>query len=209
MNKLIIFIKAPKIGKVKTRLAKSVGDKNALLIYKSLVKRILFNVKGICLKTIYYSQTKDKDEIEKWLKNYDLTPQVGETLGEKMANGFENEFNNGMEKVICIGSDIPEITKEIIEKAFNKLENNDCVIGPAKDGGYYLIAFNKDKFDKVFFQSINWGTENVFKETIKLLKNQNMNYFQLEMLNDIDTSLDYEKYIERKYFQTLKKENKS
>ena len=180
----------PKLGKVKTRLAKSIGDKNALEIYKLLLnhtQKVTVNL--TCDKAVYYSIKIRNNDI--WDENiYQKYKQKGEDLGIKMHNAFEDSFKKGYEKVIIIGSDLYDLQEHHINKAFKSLDNNDVVIGPAEDGGYYLLGM-KQLHNNVF-KNKKWGTKTVKENTLEDLK-QNSIYI-LEELNDIDVYDDLEKH---------------
>jgi len=117
-------------------------------------------------------------------------PQHGRDLGERMKNGFLDGFAKGYKRVVLIGSDIPDLPKNSIEEAFQSLEETDAVIGPAFDGGYYLIGFRQSAFSSQVFEEINWGTATVFDETMKKLKRLRRSVHTLPRLRDIDTVED-------------------
>ena len=179
---LIIFTRNPELGKVKTRLAKSVGDESALKIYKFLLqhtKEITENLKVD--KYIFYSETILQNDI--WDENiYRKKLQTGNDLGERMQTAFSDLFDFGYEKVLIVGSDIYELQQKDIEKAFDALKTNDFAIGPAKDGGYYLLGMKALKSN--IFQNKNWGTSTVLEETLKDLENEK--YVLLPEMRDID-----------------------
>jgi rSAM/selenodomain-associated transferase 1 len=189
-NLLLIFTRNPELGKVKTRLAKSVGNKTALEIYKFLLNKTKEVTQNIpCDKAIYYSVKIRENDI--WNGNiYQKHPQIGIDLGIRMKNAFQNSFNFGYEKVIIIGSDLYDLSSEIIEKAFSELENNEVVLGPALDGGYYL--FGMKKMYPNIFENKNWGTSSVRKDTLKDLEKVTVHL--LEELNDVDIIEDIENH---------------
>ena len=181
-NLLIIFTRNPVLGKVKTRLAKTVGDKTALDIYHFLLQKTKEVTKKIsCDKTVYYSEKIIEDDL--WNRsNYQKKEQFGKDLGEKMKNAIEDGFNKKYKKIIVIGSDLFDLKPSLISDAFKKLENNDVVIGPATDGGYYLIGLKK--LHLKIFENKNWGTSTVREDTLKNLEKVDVHL--LPMLNDID-----------------------
>ena len=188
-NVLMIFVKNRQLGNVKTRLAKTVGDNKALEIYKKLISHTLHvAVKINVQREIWYSEFKgeerwDEDEFQKKV-------QIGHGLGVRMKHAFDQGFENGAENVVIIGSDCISITQSHIREAFAFLEEVDAVIGPAKDGGYYLLGLSK--MIPKLFENINWSTESVFDQTLEPLRNNENSYQLLEMLNDIDTESDLE-----------------
>lgn len=181
-NLLIVFVKNIKLGKVKTRLAKSIGDEGAFQVYKYLVEITESATKQIsCEKHIYFSDVIIE---EKWPKTLKFT-QKGAGLGQKMQNSFKNGQKESFDKTVLIGSDLPDISPKIIEKAFDELENNEVVFGPAEDGGYYLVGMTKPHF--CVFENKKWSTENLLVETLAELDQKRISYSLLETLNDIDT----------------------
>jgi len=195
-NALIIFTRNPELGKCKTRLAKFIGDKSALDIYKYLLQytaKISKETKAD--KYVFYSEEIKKEDL------WDVTVfrkklQYGNDLGTRMENAFSELFQLGYEKVIIIGSDLLDLTSSHIEKAFYSLNKNDVVIGPAKDGGYYLLGIKK--LHPTIFKNKVWGTSTVLKDTLNDI--QNCTFDLLEELNDIDTFEDIKPYQELKKF---------
>ena len=121
---------------------------------------------------------------------YRYLPQRGRDLGERMKNGFLDTFTRGFEKVVLIGSDIPDLPLSFVEEAFTSLSEMDAVIGPSFDGGYYLIGFTKGAFLPRVFEGIAWGTEKVFKSTIQILTDEKRKLYVLPRWRDIDTIED-------------------
>jgi rSAM/selenodomain-associated transferase 1 len=117
-------------------------------------------------------------------------PQAGEDLGERMKNGFVEALSMNFKRVVLIGSDIPDLPLEFIEEAFTSLQEKDAVIGPALDGGYYLIGFKKETFSPRVFEGIHWSTESVFEKTLKVLQQEGLTVHTLQPLRDIDTVED-------------------
>jgi len=190
---LMVFMKNPIAGKVKTRLAIDIGKEEALNIYLRLIEYTQFVTSKIqtCDKAIYYSSSVE--EHDQWNSDtYNKYQQKGKGLGEKLSNAFADAFNQGYEKVIAIGTDSFEITGNIIDKAFRSLQDSEIVIGPAKDGGYYLIGMNEHKPE--IFKGIEWGTDKVLSATLSIIRSINYRHALLKELSDIDTMEDYEKY---------------
>ena len=185
-NLLLIFTRNPELGKAKTRLAKTVGDETALEIYKFLLEKTRdISSKVSSDKAVYYSVKIRENDI--WNENtFQKHQQVGEDLGIRMLNAFKNGFEAGYEKVMIIGSDLYDLTSEDIENAFDELNNNDLVIGPAEDGGYYLLGMNS--LHSTIFKNKNWGTETVRKDTLSDLKDKKVKL--LAFKNDIDVYED-------------------
>lgn len=185
-NLLIIFTKNPELGKCKTRLAKSIGDISALKVYKYLLQHTAKVTQEITAnKEVFYNQTPiENDNFSS--AYFSKKTQTGADLGEKMSNAFQEGFSNKYEKIVIIGSDLYDLETKDIQEAFLQLEKSDYVIGPAKDGGYYLLGMKK--FTPKIFQQINWSTSTVLEETLQLLKNKKV--VLLQEKNDIDTIED-------------------
>lgn len=186
------FVKIPRKVNVKTRLALEIGNDSAMILYKNFVSDIIdVLMSGETPFRIYFFPPDSKDEIKKWLGNsIECQPQNGDNLGERMKNAFLQSFSEGFEKTIIIGSDLPDIKNSIIDEAFSSLESNDAVIGPAFDGGYYLIGLKSSITMPDIFSGIRWSTNSVFRETINILKSSRLKVHILQELRDIDTMED-------------------
>ncbi len=181
-NLLLIFTRNPELGKCKTRLAATVGGQAALDIYNFLLNHTVQITKNLTTdKIVYYSEEIWKNDI--WdINTFDKKLQKGLDLGERMSNAFKNGFEQGYQKIIIIGSDMYDLSQEDIENAFLKLSDNDYVIGPAEDGGYYLLGMTK--WNKNLFKNKEWGTQTVLNDTLNTLKNEKKQL--LETKNDVD-----------------------
>jgi len=179
---LIIFTRNPEPGKVKTRIAKDVGEITAFKIYNFLLEHTVSVTRNLAVsKEVYYSETIAENDI--WEKEiFTKKLQQGEGLGKRMKNAFEEGFRNGYKNIIIIGSDLYDLQREDLEKAFQLLQEKDAVIGPATDGGYYLLGMNQ-LFPAVF-EDKEWGTSSVLEDTLKDLKGKNIAL--LEARNDVD-----------------------
>jgi len=183
---LLIFTRNPKLGKCKTRLAATIGNQAALDIYMILLRHTAKITKDLnCSKEIHYSEEVSENDL--WDKdNFTKQLQEGNNLGERMYNAFKSGFQKGYKKIIIIGSDIYNLNSETIEEAFTEMENFDFVIGPAADGGYYLIGMKA--LNNEIFQNKNWGTETVLEDTLNNLKHKKVKLLQIK--NDIDVYED-------------------
>ena len=188
-NALIIFTRNPELGKVKTRLASTIGDEKALVIYKELLLHTMETTKNIDVDVfVFYDKKIEENDI--WSnETYHKFVQSGEDLGEKMQNAFQKLFDLKYQNCIIIGSDLFDLNEKIISDAFQMFDKNDVVIGPAEDGGYYLLGLKK--IIPEIFKNKKWGTSSVFEDTIKDLENLKIEY--TKKLNDIDTFEDLEK----------------
>jgi len=194
MNKdklLIIFAKNPALGRVKTRLAKEIGDEKALQVYLKLLEHTHKVADGAdCTKHIFYTDNLDEFGLLDYFK-FKKFLQQGNELGERMTNAIAHGIDEGYGRIVVIGSDCLDISTELIEEAFEILQEKDCVIGPASDGGYYLIGLNK--LYPTIFENKNWSSEDVFLDTLLDIQQQNLSYGLLQTLNDIDTKSDLDK----------------
>jgi rSAM/selenodomain-associated transferase 1 len=185
---LIIFYRNPQLGKVKSRLAATMGEDMALAIYLLLSA----HVRNICSKlkydkVVYYSDyvdTEDNWSNEIFFKRL----QQGEGLGNKMIAAFEASFASGYKEICIIGTDCFELTSDILQESFDKLKTHDVVIGPAKDGGYYLLGMKKFYAD--FFENKKWSTSSVCADTIDDFARLKLSYYRLPLLSDVDEEKD-------------------
>ena len=191
---IIIFTRNPELGKVKTRLAKTIGDASALKIYELLLNHTEKTIRNInCDKAVYYSiKLRDNDLWDNSI--YQKHQQKGHDLGKRMLNAFTEAFNNNYKKVVIVGSDLFDLQPKHLKDAFNQLDKNDAVIGPAQDGGYYLLGM-KTLHRQVFSNKV-WGTSTVLRDTLQDIKHINVHL--LEELNDIDTYDDIKNISELK-----------
>lgn len=185
---LIIFYRNPELGKVKTRLAKTIGEEKALAIYLKLSSHTRDSTEELAVtKVIYYSEFADTED--HWPNtSYQKKVQQGNDLGDKMHDAFVNAFADGYKSVCIIGTDCLELTPSIIKNAFKQLKTHDAVIGPALDGGYYLLGMNE--FHPEIFKEKSWSTASVCADTILDFKNLKLSFSKLEMLSDIDDEND-------------------
>ncbi len=180
---LIIFVKNAILGQTKTRLAKTIGDEKALLVYDKLLMITENAVQSLQVKqkVLFSNHIEDK----KWAFATKGVQQ-GNDLGERMANAFISGFEAGYEKIVLIGSDCPEISEEIIKTAFQKLGDSPIVFGPAVDGGYYLVGLSS--FEETVFKDKPWSKPDLLKKTLNHLQENQLKYCLLSrQLNDIDT----------------------
>ncbi|MEM9648456.1 MAG: TIGR04282 family arsenosugar biosynthesis glycosyltransferase [Bacteroidota bacterium] len=181
-NLLLIFTRNPELGKCKTRLAAKVGDPSALEIYKFLLEHTVAITQNLKMdKQVYYSNSIWEDDI--WhLTAYQKKLQQGEDLGMRMMSAFQEGFHSGYEKIIIIGSDMYDLSQVDLENAFDQLENHDFVLGPAEDGGYYLLGMRT--LETSLFTGKAWGQDTVLRDTLGNLEGKN--YSLLDTRNDVD-----------------------
>lgn len=184
-NLLIVFIKNPIPGKVKTRLAEKIGADAALEVYHKLINITKSAVEDTDADVRIYYSSEFEENIWTGVPIY---IQNGIDLGERMKNAMDSGFQDGYERICLIGSDLPTITSEIIQSGFNSLNFMDVVLGPAEDGGYYLIGLKK-MIPEIFMDK-PWSHGDLLEKTLEDLTRQKESYFLLKTLNDIDTYED-------------------
>jgi rSAM/selenodomain-associated transferase 1 len=195
---VIIFTRFPQVGKCKSRLIPALGAEGALKVHKQLVFHMLKVVKKFLFLSnstscqIYHNGGTER-QMKQWLGNDNIfKQQQGEDLGERMAtaliHGLKNKKNS-----ILIGSDCPGINTHTLEDGLNSLDGKDVVLGPAHDGGYYLIGVSGNMADNTcrqLFEEIPWGTEHVFAKTLQHAEMLGLKTHILSKLHDIDTADD-------------------
>jgi hypothetical protein len=190
-ERLIVFVKNLIPGTVKTRLADEIGADLAMEVYKQLVENTSdISDKVKVDRAVYYSEYVELYDFfheDKYSKHL----QEGNDLGQRMVNAFFDAFEEGYEKAVLIGSDIPNINKKIIDQAFAELDDHDITVGPAEDGGYYLLGMKKG--NPSLFENKTYSHGNVLNELLEAAKEAELSVFQLEELVDLDTKEDFKK----------------
>ncbi len=196
---VILFIKAPLPGGVKSRLAAVLGPDVAADLYRRLILDSVDTLAATGYSVrIHYSPPEAAGLVAELLgRERQLLAQSGADLGNKMENAFYDAFSAGYERAILVGSDIPELTGTIINEAFDALEGHDAVLGPAADGGYYLIGFRRETMRSDAFHGVVWSTSAVFGETMKIMRAKALQVHVLPQLNDLDSAADLEAFWER------------
>ena len=194
---ILVFLKVPQKSVVKTRLAKVLGQGAAAGLYQNFVFDLLDTLNSGCFRfTICFHPPQARSEVADWLGHpYPVLPQQGNNLGERMANAFKQAFSQGFRHVLLVGTDFPDLPAAILDQAFNNLPENNGVIGPSTDGGYYLIGFNRNTFLPAVFDEMPWGTETVFEKTLKVFNSNRHKIHVLPKWRDIDTFEDLEFFI--------------
>jgi hypothetical protein len=187
---VLVFQRNEVLGKVKTRLAAGVGEEQAMEIYMYLLNKTYLALKEITVPvTTYFSEFIPENPI---YSAENKLVQVGGDLGERMKNAFSAHLESGIEKVVLIGTDCPSLEGIHLVQAFEALEHSDLVLGPARDGGYYLIGM-KRRAD-FLFEGITWSSELVLSQTLTLAAEQGLHSSLLPILEDIDSPEDWERY---------------
>ena len=200
---VILFTRYPRAGKVKTRLTARLGPEGAAELHSRMTKQVIGSLAPL-LRTgqvhlqVYYCGGSE-EEIRSWLGNdIHLARQQGNNLGERMHHAFAQAWRQGAERVLLIGSDCPGITSSIIESGLRYLESHDLVLGPAADGGYYLIGLRADvqqrkqdgELTELLFRNSAWGTGQVLRQTVRQAEKAGLSFALLPELHDIDRPED-------------------
>lgn len=191
-NALIVFQKNAVAGKVKTRIAVTTGDQQALEIYQWLTARTHSVLRESGVETfLFFSEYIPDSDIET-LQGFHLKVQSSGDLGQRMSSAFQNLYSEGFDKVIIIGTDCPGLTALDLKNAFLMLDSCDLVFGPALDGGYYLLGTRQ--FQPELFEDIPWSTDKVLELTLEKVDQIGLNYELMKVLSDIDTFEDWQKF---------------
>lgn len=188
---LLVFAKAPRPGTVKTRLAASVGDAEAVRIYRALGAGVVDSVRDVRGRTIVSFAPPDaRREMEAWLgsEGLEFHPQVAGDLGRRMAAAFDRAFADGAPQVCVVGTDAPGVDAELVDRAFTALRDHDVVVGPAADGGYYLLALDRPRPE--LFQGVPWSTPRVLPITRARIREMGLREHLLPELRDVDRLAD-------------------
>lgn len=196
-SKLVVFLKAPRAGVVKTRLAGAIGAEQACLAYRELVEGLVRNLKGLEDVELRFTPDDAESEIRQWREgNWRARPQGEGDLGGRLESAFASSFAEGAERVVVIGSDCPDVTRADIAAAWNALERHDLVLGPASDGGYWLIGLRC--LHRELFEDIPWSRTTVLEETLGRARCAGLSVFLLRELSDVDTEEDWRRFQSRR-----------
>ena len=182
---IVLMLKAPRPGTVKTRLARDLGAVPAAKIYRRLVERQVSQLPEGWPVVIHYSPADAEQEMRNWLGNgFRFIPQCDGDLGTRLIRAARHGFDHGAERLIFLGGDCPAITTGLLQECASDLNAHDVVIGPADDGGYYLIGVTQ--LEPHLFAEIDWSTERVLEQTLSRLREKNLSYCLLPVLEDVD-----------------------
>ena len=197
-EKVIVFCKAPRPGFVKTRVAARLGPDVACSAYRELVESVLSRIAQIEWVQLRHTPDDSRGEIARWKRRptWELQPQGAGDLGARLVRAFREEFEAGTDRVVIIGTDSPEVLEADIREALHALRRKDLVVGPALDGGYWLIGLSEAH--PSLFAGIDWSTPAVLEQTLYRAKAERMDVHLLRVLADIDTAEDFAAYQERK-----------
>ena len=189
---VILFVKAPAAGQVKTRLARHLGASAAAELYRCFVNDLIRKIDAASLVLrIFYDPPDAEAAIKSWLgENRAYAPQTGGDLGERMKQAFQQVFSAGIEQAVLVGSDLPDLPGSFITEALAVLNNSPAVIGPSRDGGYYLIGFRANAFMPTVFNNVPWSSDRVLQTTLKRFAAAGLPIRQIPEWRDIDTQED-------------------
>jgi rSAM/selenodomain-associated transferase 1 len=196
---ILLFIKEPVAGRVKSRLSAFLGADAALALYRCFVLDMIASIEasGIPFRVCFHPHDAGA-AIRQWLgRHLAYQPQEGADVGERMEHAFRQVFAEGCPRAVLVGSDIPDLPPSAFSDAFRALDDHDAVIGPARDGGYYLIGFRTDTFLPEVFRDIEWSTAEVFSKTMQILDRSGQQVLQLPLWRDVDTLDDLRDLVTR------------
>jgi uncharacterized protein len=196
---IIVFVKAPYPGQVKTRLGKSVGDHQTVQLYRRFTEDVLDTVESLDIRSlIFFAPATEKTFLSDWLGEHrSYFPQQGSHLGERMAAAFRHSFSLGYEQVLILGSDSPDLPGSFLADALEALQQQQAVIGPSEDGGYYTLGFTPSTFCPAVFGPLPWSTPQVYSQTLAILKEHSCPVSVLPPWTDIDTLADLRQFYDR------------
>ena len=191
-RRLIVFVRAPELGRLKTRLAADAGDRRALSIYRALAEHTLDVARRVadCRLVVHYAPAGAASVMTRWLgSDIELRAQQEGDLGERLAGAIDDALIHGARSVVVVGTDCPGVTVELVERAFTELERHDVVLGPAIDGGYYMIGVRKAH--STLFLGIPWSTGETLSATLSAARAADLDVSLLDERRDIDTLADW------------------
>jgi rSAM/selenodomain-associated transferase 1 len=188
---LIVFLKEPRAGFVKTRLVPALGTADALLLYRALAEEEVRRTEpqaGDYTRLFFFAPAEARAKMEAWFPGETWTAQVGDDLGARMSAAFEVAFRRGAGRTAIVGSDVPWVSRETVLEALRRLDDSDVVLGPSEDGGYYLMALSRPQ--PALFSGIPWSTRTVLGATVERAGALGLSVQMLDVLPDIDTIED-------------------
>ena len=195
MKTVCLFVKSPRLGEAKTRLARDIGAARATVIYRALVEHQAAEIPVDWRVAVYFAPSNAREDMEIWLapqlqNGTRFVPQCDGDLGKRLATAVRREFDNGSERIHLIGGDCPALSRDYFDEADRALSDNDIVLGPARDGGYVLLAIRGPH--EILFRDIHWSTPAVLQQTLAAARRQALSVCLLRPLVDIDdaTSLN-------------------
>jgi hypothetical protein len=198
---ILLFLKAPARGAVKSRLAAVLGEDAALELYRNFVLDMLETIdrSGLPCRICYHPPDAG-ERVAGWLgRHRSYLAQTGDDVGERMEQAFRRAFAEGISRAVLVGSDIPDLPPAFLADAFGSLATSDAAIGPARDGGYYLIGFRRDRFFPAIFHGMPWSSDSVFMRTMRTFDQAGCRVQVLPAWRDVDTILDLKDLATRRH----------
>ena len=193
-HRLLVFLKAPRPGTVKTRLAQTLGAAAAAAAYRQLVDIVLGQLSSLPSVELRFAPDEARAEILPWLRpGWSAVAQGRGDLGERLTRAFAEAFSTGASRVVIIGSDCPEVTSDDVQAAWTALAQHDLVLGPAEDGGYWLIGLRAS--EPRLFAGVHWSTGTVRQETLERAQVAGLSHTLLRPLHDVDTEADWQRFL--------------
>jgi rSAM/selenodomain-associated transferase 1 len=192
---LLVFLRPPRIGQVKTRLAATLGEVEALRIYQFLLDKTLETAAAVDARRWLFCSENSRYEAKDATQQFETAVQHGDDLGARMAGAFRDAFKLRPTRAVLIGTDVPELSVHIIEEAFHALLDRDVVIGPALDGGYYLLGLRQ--LHPQLFEHIPWSTSQVYDKTMQCAQSLGLQVHVLPELRDVDVEADWLDFLNR------------
>lgn len=197
-TRLILFTRFPRPGSVKSRLIPTLGSEEAAALHRELTEHTLQTVDQAVIAVGFDLQVRftgsSPAEMSDWLGTHRSCVEQGDgDLGTRMEAAVQDAFNESMERVVVIGADCPDLSPEILKRAYDLLIRADVVIGPALDGGYYLVGVRRSAWDrcrKPLFSKMAWGTDEVLTETVRRAHAAGLDLARLDFLGDVDRPAD-------------------
>ena len=199
-NRLLVFARLPEIGRVKSRIAATLGETKALAAYEAMLGDLQVSIGESTEDTeveILWAPTPEAngDALRHAFGNRNVAMQAGASLGDRLSIAFaERFFFHRTEKIIAIGVDDPSLSRELIDQAFALLDSCEWVVGPASDGGYYLIGCRAASFQVSVFADMAWGTASVLQDTLERIRATEGSVALLPRRSDLDREEDLQQY---------------
>ena len=198
-HSILFFVKLPRPGAVKTRLGRTIGYERATQLYDCFVQDLRGTLAQLgVVPLIFYAPAAQSAAVAQWLgPDQPYYPQIGEDLGARMAYAFRQGFELGYTRLLIVGSDSPDLPLDILQTALRALEQDQIVIGPSQDGGYYALGFTATNFVPQVFAGIPWSTSAVYAQTLQILARENHSILPLRDWYDVDTVEDLWQFYQR------------
>ena len=200
---LLLFVKAPQAGQVKTRLGKSIGFSQSCQLYRQFGLDLVQRLQTLKIPLlIFFAPQAGLPIIQSWLGNHRYFPQQGDDLGDRMAHAFETGFQLGFQQLMILGSDSPDVPLSYLNQGIEALKLNQSVLGPSDDGGYYTLGFSPTSWCPSVFQEMAWSTESVYPQSLEILRSQSSPVHILPAWYDVDTLEDLQNFYPRNFNST-------